>query len=562
MLWVLWLVADSPLKNTINSGLRKDLYRLSQTLITLSLINPILYVSLGLAYLAGKFHIVDRVIGANVNVVLTLEAVVALAVVLLALLIQLLTWRASRRTWVWLGRISRGMRNAAFICILFELRWLFYFDPFLIRTPNTVAIAVTLGYFFLRTARVLRHGAPTGQHKRRLILLMLIIIILFVVPSAVPVSRDLVHWNIGQLVSMLQPLLPYALAIGLLIVLKKVDTLDQRRTRHLVLTIGLILFSGFLVGTTSNLFMIPIPFIISIWMYRHFLINDFSKCADLDYVHKEVVSDRRRLIDGVLSYETAQHFQVNAEKLTDKVTSGDMSLKEFEARKSEIEKYAYDKGLASTHVNGLHAKTTVLSIGPHAEDWKNGKWCLKWGAVLIAPFLAVYVLLLLLRPTSYSQSVFAFAFGLNQLLTFVAEWLLAGFFFGYYFRYIRGNSGLEKGMRTACAIIICLLPTWLTGLANKTDLFGVFFRAGQTFLFFTVLGMAAFDYATFRNALRDQFRWRTFARFGNMPSFTAVVSVLITSIGVVLTSVLTGQFTDLLTDLLNAAFQQAPGPRP
>lgn len=72
--------------------------------------------------------------------------------------------------------------------------------------------------------------------------------------------------------------------------------------------------------------------------------------------------------------------------------------------------------------------------------------------------------------------------------------------------------------------------------------------------------MGAFDYATFRSTLRDKFRWRTFARFGNMPAFTAVVSVLITSIGVGLTTVLTGQFTELLSSLLNAAFQQVPGP--
>ena len=242
------------------------------------------------------------------------------------------------------------------------------------------------------------------------------------------------------------------------------------------------------------------------------------------------------------------------------MTSGDLTLQEFEERKSEIEKYAAEKELASTHVNGLHAKTTVLGIGPHTEDWQNGRWCLKWAAAFIAPFLIVYLLLLLLRPTSFSETLFGFMFGFNQLLFFVADWLLSAFFFGYYFRYIRGNSGLEKGLRTALALIICLAPTWLIGISNKTELLGVLFGAAQTFLFLTLLGMGAFDYATFRGALRDQFRWRTFARFGDMASFVGVVSVLITSIGVGLTGVITGQFTELFTTLLSAAFQQAPGP--
>jgi hypothetical protein len=264
------------------------------------------------------------------------------------------------------------------------------------------------------------------------------------------------------------------------------------------------------------------------------------------------------LIGEVLAYETAQHFQANIEKLKDKVTSGDMTLKEFEDRKGEIEQHAHDRELASTHINGLHAKTTVLSIGPNTDDWMNGKWCLKWAAVLIAFFLVPYLLVLLL--TQGLSESYGFMFSINRALFFIEDWLLAALFFGYYFRYIRGNSGLEKGLRTACAVIICLLPAWVTDVSSNSDFILVFFRAGQTFLFFTLLGIGAFDYATFRSALRDRFRWRTFARFGNMPAFTAVVSVLITTIGVGLTSVLTGQFTDLLTSVLNAAFQQAPGP--
>jgi hypothetical protein len=558
MLWVLWLVADSWLRNTIDPGLRKDLSKLSTTLITLSLTETVLLISAGLAFLGVRLvTLPDR----SFSSIVLLQTVATVAVLLLATLVLLLTWRASNRSWaIWFARISRGMSKAAFICILLQLTWFVSFHSLLARATSIALILVTLGFLFWRLARVIRHGTPTPTHKYRLVCLGLIVLLTFVIPNIVPVLRTDVRANVFQSFSMLQSLLPYALVIGLLIVLKNVNALDQRRSRHVVLTIGLILFSGFVVGPTAHLFMVPVPFIISIILFRRFLIHDFATCGELDFVNNEVVSDRRGLIASVLSYETAQHFQANAEKLKDKVTSGDMTLKEFEERKTEIEKYARDKTLASTHENGLHAKTTVLGIGPHAEDWKNGRWCLRWAAALIAPFLVVYLMLLLLRPYSFSGTAFGFVFGLNQLLFFIADWLLSAFFFGYYFRYIRGNSGLEKGLRTALALIICLTPTWVTGISNNTELLGVLFGAAQTFLFFTLLGMLAFDYATFRNALRDQFRWRTFARFGNMPGFTAVVSVLVTSIGVGLTSVITGQFTELFTTLLSAAFQQAPGP--
>jgi hypothetical protein len=549
MLWVLWLIGESPLRNTVDAGLRNDLTSLSELLVTLSLVDAVFDVSSGLA----AIYPIDP----RFRLLLS-----SFAIYLLAVLARLLASKASNRVWAtWLTKISRGTADAAaLVCIWLALTGILNRNQFVIRIGNSTIFSAMLAIFFFRTAKVLRHAGLNRKHSRWLTVLAGIVVLPFLLPLARLIFSVGGPLIIFQSFSMLHPLLSYALAIGLLVVLKRVNTLDQRRTRHLVLSIGLILFSGYLVGIMPNLFMIPIPFILSIWMFKKFLVHDFEKCSDLDFVNNEVVNDRRRLIGEVLAYETAQHFQANIEKLKDKVTSGDMALKEFEDRKGEIEQYAHDRELASTHINGLHAKTTVLSIGPNTDDWMNGKWCLKWAAVLIAFFLVPY-LLVLLRTQGLSES-YGFMFSINRALFFIEDWLLAALFFGYYFRYIRGNSGLEKGLRTACAVIICLLPAWVRDVSSSSDLVLVFFRAGQTFLFFTLLGMGAFDYVTFRNALRDRFRWRTFARFGNMPAFTAVVSVLITSIGVGLTSVLTGQFTELVTNLLNAAFQQAPGPLP
>lgn len=557
MLWVLWLVRDSVLKITIAPGLRNDLYKLSTTLITLSLTETVLLIANGLSFLGSRLAAVAPSLGRFV----VIQAAASLAVLLLALLVWLLTWKAANRSWaIWLKRISAGMIKAALISIVLQIAYFAGFHNVLARATCITIIVAVLFVLFWRLANVIRHGALTRTHKYRLAFLTLIVLLTFVIPNLVPAFKFDVRLNIFQSFSMLQSLLPYALVSGLLIVLKNVNALNHRLNRHLVLTVAFILFSGFVVGPTAHLFMIPVPFIISLVLFKRFLIHDFNKCSELDAVNNDVISERRRLIGDVLSYETAQHFQAHIEKLRDKVSSGDITLQEFEDRKSEIEKYAAEKERASTHGNGIHAKSTVLGIGPRAEDWENGRWALKWAAALIAPFLVVYLLLLLLRPDGFSDTVFGFMFGFNQLLFFVADWLLSAFFFGYFFRYIRGNSGLEKGLRTALALIICLAPTWLTGISNKTELLGVLFGAAQTFLFFTLLGMGAFDYATFRGALRDQFRWRTFARFGSMPGLTAVLSVLVTSIGVGLTSVITGQFTDLLTTLLSAVFQQAPGP--
>jgi len=558
MLWVLWLIGESRVGSIIDEGLRRDLSRLSTTLITLSLIDTVFNVSWGLAYLAYHLHILRR--GSSSNPFLLASA--SFAIFLLAFLCWLLARPFTARTWgIWFTRIGVGTLKAALICLLIIPTRVLEDLPFLVHAIKFIVIfpviVVTLYVFFSRTDQVLKHESLTTKHRRLLTLLIAVVSLEFLVPIVIP-STSPAYSIITQFFSILQDLLPFALAIGLLIILKKAITPDRR---NLVLCVGLMLFSVYLVGINSTLFMIPIPFILSIWIFKKFIIHDFSKWVDLDNVNNEVVTDRRRLIEGVLAYETAQQFQADVQKLKEKVSSGDMTPKDFEDRKLEIENYAREKELASTHVNGLHAKTTVLGIGPTIDDWSNGKWCFKWGAALIAPFLAAYLLLLLVSSTAFSETAFRLQFAFNQVLTFVADWLIAAFFFGYYFRYLRGDTGLEKGLRIACGVIVCFLPTWITSISDKTDLLGVFFRAGQTFLFFTLLGIAALDYKTFRAAFRDQFRWKTFARFGNMPSLTALLSVLVTSIGVTLTTVVTGQFKDLLTSLISAAFQ-TPGAPP
>ena len=552
MLWVLWLVTDSRIRTTIDLSLRTDLALLAKTLVTLSLVYTVLDVSWGLGYLGWTLSL-SMIVASNDSL---LYSISDLALLLLALFCQLITLLGRRRTWgIWLRRIAGGLRNAALICLLLDLS--FYFLREWAAYAVIPVLVLTLYLFFSRLAKVLRHGGFFPEYSRRLFLLALIVSLTVLVPL---ITRDSARSIAVQSFGLLYPLLQCAAAAGLVIVLKTVSSANRQRTRLLVVCVGLILFSGYIVDPSINVFMIPIPFILSILLFRRFVINDWATRTQLDSVNNEIVSDRRGFIDKVLAYETAQHFQANIEKLRDKVTSGDITLKDFEERKLEIEKYAQDKEVASTHKNGLQAKNTVLSIGPNAEDWLNGRWCLKWGAALIAPFLIVYLFLMVFEASGLPASTYGFLVALNQVLVFVADWFIAAFFFGYYFRYLRGSSGLEKGLHVAVVLIVCLLPAWLTRVSSKADLLGIFFRGLQTFLFFILLGIAVFDFATFRNALRGQFRWRTFARFGDMPSLTAVLSVLFASVGVALTTVISGQFKDLITTLISSAFQHTPGP--
>jgi hypothetical protein len=82
--------------------------------------------------------------------------------------------------------------------------------------------------------------------------------------------------------------------------------------------------------------------------------------------------------------------------------------------------------------------------------------------------------------------------------------------------------------------------------------------AGLSVLFFANLGFWAFDLPTTRAALGPQFRWRTLADLAGSRSIGAFASIAVTSAGVAIGAVLTGQFTAVVTLLVQLAFPQLP----
>jgi hypothetical protein len=560
LIWMLWLlrkysrlgVLDEPTSGALSPFLR--------LLVTLSLVYPVVSVARGLTSLIFDYLLPWRVhFSISDHPALYLPTLLAFA--FLSLFLRRREGGGTEPRGTWLNNVSRGIRAASLVGIAFCLVGMVGHSFNVIPRMGRLSLSllnfnVVLYLAACARAAATRLGAPAGRLKRaRWVLIGLTLL------CAIPVG-DMGGWSnfengFTSFFSIVQDVAPYAPAAMAVLLLRRAKAAG-RAARVFVVNLGLLLFSAYLVGTTPNFFMIPVPFLISFWAFRRVVIRDPESRAALDAVSGVVIARRRRWIERVLVNDTAQEFKNNVEQIKAKVLSGDLTPDDFEKRRKQIEAYAREREEKTKLENGLEAKETVLTIGPHAENWKNGKWAVARGSVLVLPFFAVYLFILFLRGAILADLHYPILWNGSLVFTFLADWLLGAFFFGYFFNYIRGESGLKKGLRTSCAIIICLLPTWLSSAGTDIEIVAVFIRAGETFLFYTLLGVWAFDLKTFSSALGERFRWKTFTRFGDMPSFTAVISVLFTSIGVGLTTVLTGQFKDLVAQLVGAALGQHP----
>ena len=75
-------------------------------------------------------------------------------------------------------------------------------------------------------------------------------------------------------------------------------------------------------------------------------------------------------------------------------------------------------------------------------------------------------------------------------------------------------------------------------------------------------GTVGFDYPTFKVAMGGKFDWRSFAQIANIPGLTAFASLALTAIGFVVSSLVTGEYKEIVSAVLKTALPQLTGQAP
>ena len=469
----------------------------------------------------------------------------------------------------WLATISRGVTYACFINLLLAG---FYLSVNVL-TENSgesfiPTVIITLPVLIV-IALCIRRLASPGQPVR-LSFKYLFAGVILLIAMAYPAGKNIYSlnttqfetWrvtesNVTNFFGMIQDFLPYILLVGIVQILRAAKR-RQDEIHPFIFDVALLLFSCYVISSTSNWFMIPIPFILALILYPRLLAVPFGKVNAVNYVKPFALLRRRWLLDRIFDLSLSKRLLSSVDQMEKDIASGDLAPEEFLKRRQKLETYAEGVLQDNDFFDELKAKDLALSLGPRPTNWDNGVHALKRGFIISLPFLLLYLLTFLIKQIRLDSS-FVFLWTALRIITFVLDWALYAFFFGYFFNQLQGESGLKKGLRVALVVIACLFPVWLASGFSSVELSATFLRAGQIFLFFTVLGVWAFDYHTFRITLKEHFSLKRFTQFGDMPRFVAVASVLLTSAGVAFSSVLKGRFLEVVAQLVSAIFPEIPG---
>lgn len=557
-----------------------SLQRFCRWLIALPLIAPVMYAIISLV----DFLLIHEKLG-NYGQALgypalkglqkdDLRVLMASAIILclLASLLWLLSLAVRHRAFYWPQIIFRGIHDAAAICLSIMIllaATLSVLPSNLVGLHQFLAAAVILLLVLLTLVQVWRLRRAHPQEMRlhpNLSIIALIALILLIAAAflAYPYHPKLPDSSITKIynrviedlqifLSLIRDMTPYLLLPVMVILLrqpKRTEPLDDFK-------LGQILFAGYLVGSAPNILLIPVPFIFAYWAYKRFVIEPPEQRARTDEVKGIVFQDKQRqeLLERVLQVPTIKYYQDFLTEQDKKAVDDATKLSIYDRAKQQVKKHIADQQvkLKQDDETSPEAKDYLLSVGINRDNWENGKWAFWRGFILALPFLLFYIWELAQRHVGPPQSYLLMRLA-GPLLAFTAYWLVSAFFFGYFFAYLRGVTGLKKGAYVSAVIAGCLFISWLASLHSPL---AILLRAAQTFLFFTLLGAWA-DYTIISQALREKFNWAKFVQFEEVSSLTTLASAVLASLGVAITSMMTSSFTTIITQLVTMSSHQLP----
>ncbi|RLC61946.1 MAG: hypothetical protein DRI80_07545 [Chloroflexota bacterium] len=190
-------------------------------------------------------------------------------------------------------------------------------------------------------------------------------------------------------------------------------------------------------------------------------------------------------------------------------------------------------------------RDVLFGWGRADQPWENAKAACTWGAVLVAILLILYGPAILKQALERAATPFVLLETLTvYFIPFAARWLLYAFILGYFFPYIRGRHGWQKGLYLALTISACTLTQDVVMQAHSVnDVLGLLFEAGQVIVYLSVIGIWAFDLPRIKEAGGSM---ADLLRVYGLPFLTSYLSGLLPALAGIVQSVITGEFSSIV----------------
>jgi len=424
-------------------------------------------------------------------------------------------------------------------------RWTSQLSAFLL-----VVIAAWLIVYLSLTSPTFARWHAESLHSLGLWIVVVAAIFVLLVPQGARSAPTYTGAGFFPLLNQFIYLWAYFPLVGILIWFNCRQTNQRVLPQKDELPLACFLFSVYLAGYSSSWFYVPIPLLIGHVIARAWLLREPPSNDPSDDIRSTTTEALAKLIKWRWTERLARSVRKGREK---KLEKGELTPDEYDRTLATLQSDFSDSLKLSDRKAKEALQETALANGPTGSAWSNAIVAFRYSVPLslVPVTLSIYDF----AATDQNQASFPVLEFVLQVVLSLANWLVFALFFGYFYTFIRGKSGLVKGVFLAAGIALPSLCLRLLETQSIGDLRLFLLWAIQVFAFCALLGFA-FDYETLR---RSGFSFPDLLSLHSTPTLSAFASSLVAVLVPTIVAVTKGEVLDLVKFLTERVIPQVPG---
>ncbi len=306
---------------------------------------------------------------------------------------------------------------------------------------------------------------------------------------------------------------------------------------------GILLALSLFYSPVARWHYIPVCFLIGFLLLKKWLLP--GKHIDLS-VLSGIENQLSRVIKKIISFNDAEKaLRLLKKELVTKIGKGELT---YDGYTEKVE--AQDRAVAGLKndltIDGHFAKELVLGLGPTDSAWENGKRASFYSLIFSLPWILLYLRNFVLAPAPTESYLILDL--LNSFISYLLTWISYGFIFGYFYPYIIGKHGIQKGLAVFLTIVIPqLVFTSLVYPVDRASWQSFGFWTLQIFVHCMLLGLVAGDYEILRRA---GFKFSDLLEIHKFSSLSAWASTVVVAISAAITTLISSGAAEVLSSVL------------
>lgn len=340
-------------------------------------------------------------------------------------------------------------------------------------------------------------------------------------------------------------IIPLLLTVSLIVQLRRRK--DQQKTMVLMASLFFVFYCCYLTNIKETFLLFPVTLVAAVVLNRLIMVRDKRVRLQLIQAGNQLYNQE---LNDIKVFRNMPEYRKSVklkELYRQRLLDGVLLPADYEKAVADLNKLIGEPGVVNIQRR--------MEFGPYREPLRNGLTAMGYGLLVSALIYLVYFKFYLIE-TNYEVAGIPHMFDGDATRLIVKHFFpillhgMAAFCLGYFFPFLRGNSGWEKGAWLGAAIGLAHVPVVYCTVENAgwSPLAGVFFKH---VIILMITGFMACDLVTIRKIFGRNHSWKEVIHVMGWKKTITLGAFVMTAVGSGITSWISENVLVALKSFLN-----------